>query len=173
MDGKKQVDRFHPGALVRFIIPARGYFQNLDPGGPWRNTHSRGNAPLLNSLSQLAKRSPPYPEHGTKAHGIGRIIPRSLKNPSFPQKFTNTPFVLPSLVAHPSEVEPDLDVAEVRGGERMQETVTLSFEGMQPYPRQGILTAQRIPVIGLMHAPKEGIIQTTHLVPLPLNTVKI
>jgi hypothetical protein len=56
MDGKKQVDRFHPGALVRFIIPARGYFQNLDPGGPWRNTHSTGNAPLLNSLSQLAKK---------------------------------------------------------------------------------------------------------------------
>jgi len=25
VDGKKQVDRFHPGAFVRFIIATRGY----------------------------------------------------------------------------------------------------------------------------------------------------
>jgi hypothetical protein len=95
------------------------------------------------------------------------------EKPFLSSKVLEHPLFSPDPGAHPREVEPDLEVAEVGGGERMQETVTLSFEGMQPYPRQGILTAQRILVIRLMHMPKEGNIQTNHVVPPLLNPVKI
>jgi hypothetical protein len=44
---------------------------------------------------------------------------------------------------------------------------------MEPYPGKRILSAKRVPVIGLVHVPKEGNIQPCHDYPLPFKLMKI
>jgi hypothetical protein len=44
---------------------------------------------------------------------------------------------------------------------------------MEPDPGERILSAKRVPVIRLVHVPKEGDVQTCHDFPVPYKLMKI
>jgi hypothetical protein len=44
---------------------------------------------------------------------------------------------------------------------------------MEPHPGKGILSAERVPIIGLVHMPKEGNVQPCHDLSFPFKIMKI
>jgi hypothetical protein len=56
---------------------------------------------------------------------------------------------------------------------QQRDHIIVSLESMESHPGKGILSAEGVAVIGLVHMPKEGDVQPYHDLPLPFKLMKI